>query len=267
MTTTDRILTPRRLQAMERNLLCHFSFLPRHGRGMAVAETKTCLLVDSGLPSDSFNIVYCRAPWRASCRTALAEAIDRFRARRLPFTVWVSPAALDVYALPLRQLGLKPDQEVETGMVLQPDRFAPPRRQTGLTIRRVANAADLRAFARVLASGSSPEHAAVYTQFFRRTQGAILAAGCPVRLLIGFCGREPVSTCEALIAQRGAGIYCVHTHPAHRRQGYATALVAHAVQEAFSAGCRFVGLQAGTHAQGIYARLGFQECCRFALYN
>jgi hypothetical protein len=48
------------LEAMEDNLAGHFSFLPGLTEGMLVEEEPDLVLVDSDLPTDTFNAV-CRA--------------------------------------------------------------------------------------------------------------------------------------------------------------------------------------------------------------
>ena len=46
--------------AMEDNLVGHFSYLQQHTEGMVVRESPSLVLVSSGLPTDTFNVVYCR---------------------------------------------------------------------------------------------------------------------------------------------------------------------------------------------------------------
>jgi hypothetical protein len=48
------------IEAMEDNLTDHLSFLPSVTEGMIAEEDPDLVLVDSGLPSDTFNAV-CRA--------------------------------------------------------------------------------------------------------------------------------------------------------------------------------------------------------------
>ncbi len=77
---------------------------------------------------------------------------------------------------------------------------------------------------------------------------------------------ESVSTLMAFDHEGDCGIYMVGTLPAARRRGIATALSAHAVEEARSRGCATVSLQSTRIAEGVYARVGFRDLGRFREY-
>lgn len=64
-----------------------------------------------------------------------------------------------------------------------------------------------------------------------------------------------------------AGLYGVATRPAFRRRGIGTALCWTVLDEARRKGLRTAVLQASEDGEGVYARLGFQACCRFAEYQ
>ena len=65
---------------------------------------------------------------------------------------------------------------------------------------------------------------------------------------------------------RDCGIYMVGTVPAARRHGLATALSAHAVNEARRRGCRTVSLQSTAMAERVYAGVGLRDLGRFDEY-
>ncbi|HXF71764.1 MAG TPA: GNAT family N-acetyltransferase, partial [Actinomycetota bacterium] len=74
-----------------------------------------------------------------------------------------------------------------------------------------------------------------------------------------------VASLAALVGLAGAGyIDHVVTFPAHRRRGYAAALVAHLVTEARAAGCDpiFLLAEEGAPAVRLYERLGFRTVGR-----
>jgi hypothetical protein len=76
---------------MEDNLAGHFSFLPGQTEGMLVEERSDLVLVDSGLPSDTFNAV-CRAKLgRENAARRIEAAVLHFRRKNLPFSWWVGP--------------------------------------------------------------------------------------------------------------------------------------------------------------------------------
>src|SRR5437879_4970686 len=86
--TSERALAD--LQLMEGNLAGHFSLRQRGTEGMQVRELDGCLLVDSGLRCDSFNVLFCRG---RSLDTVLLDGLKHFRSRCLPFSAWVGPTA------------------------------------------------------------------------------------------------------------------------------------------------------------------------------
>lgn len=63
------------------------------------------------------------------------------------------------------------------------------------------------------------------------------------------------------------GIYMVGTRPAARRRGLATALSAHAIEQARGRGCATASLQSTEMAEGVYARVGFRDLGRFHEYT
>lgn len=63
------------------------------------------------------------------------------------------------------------------------------------------------------------------------------------------------------------GIYMVGTRPEARRQGLATALSAHAIEQARERGCLTASLQSTEMAESVYARVGFRDLGRFDEYT
>jgi GNAT superfamily N-acetyltransferase len=63
------------------------------------------------------------------------------------------------------------------------------------------------------------------------------------------------------------GIYMVGTQPAARRRGLATALSAHAIEQARGRGCTTASLQSTEAAEGVYSRVGFRDLGRFHEYT
>ncbi len=87
----------------------------------------------------------------------------------------------------------------------------------------------------------------------------------PVKRWFGVRVGGEVASLAALVGLAGAGyIDHVVTFPAHRRRGYAGALVAHLVAEARAAGCDpiFLLAEEGAPAVRLYERLGFRAVGR-----
>lgn len=78
---------------------------------------------------------------------------------------------------------------------------------------------------------------------------------------------EDAAMLMAFDHDRDCGIYMVGTRPAARRRGLATALSAHAIQQARERGCTSASLQSTEIAEGVYARVGFRDLGRFEEYT
>ena len=250
------------LLAMEDNLVGHFAYLPRLTTGMEVQEAPAIVLVDSGLPCDTFNVIYCQ---KAVSAAAVGEALSHFRSRGLPFTVWCSPRAGDELAASLEGLGLQ-RTETETGMLLRPQSFVPASSPAVLNVAKVQDATRLDDFARVLAANWTPPDAQII-QFFQRSQDAVLRSEAPMRLFVGYWDDEAAATCEVFRTGKVAGIYNVATRSKYRQLGVATAMVSFAIEDAIRDGCQLVSLQASAGAEDIYARLGFRACCEVTTFQ
>ncbi len=252
------------LRAMEDNLVGHFSYLQRLTPAMEVQETPALVVVNSGLLSDTFNVIYCRDPQTMSSAD-LGHAISHFRSRSLPFTVWCGPRVGHELAANLREFGLQ-QTEAETGVLLGFQEFVPSSRPAALSIVEVGDAAKLAEFAHILAANWSPPDYNVI-QFFQLSQDAVLRSGASMRLFVGCWNGEAVATCEVFRTGRVAGIYNVATRNEYRQRGTATAMTSFGVHESIRSGCTLVSLQASAGAEGIYARLGFRACCTFLTFQ
>jgi len=99
---------------------------------------------------------------------------------------------------------------------------------------------------------------------------AILPGGfgeqASIRCFLAYQNEIPVA-CSALSLGAGvAGIYSVTTLPVARKQGIGAVVTAHPLYIARDLGYRVGILQASSMGFPVYQRLGFEECCSFALY-
>jgi ribosomal protein S18 acetylase RimI-like enzyme len=255
------------LRAMEENLSGHVAFIQRRLAGMTVDDRADLLLVDSGLPSDTFNKVARARLTEADADRRIAEALEYFRNAHRPFAWWVGPCArpLDLEKR-LEAHGLRV-AEFELGMTLEmaqlPERYDTP---PGLATRRVRTTDELADFAAVLAdSGESP--APAVGTFFRAAAPILLAEDCPMRLFLGYLDGEAAATSELFVGGGVAGVHMVATRVAFRRRGLGLALTRAALNEAQSLGLTTATLEASEQGRGVYSRLGFRARCHFAEYR
>ncbi|MGA8220588.1 MAG: GNAT family N-acetyltransferase [Candidatus Acidiferrales bacterium] len=256
--------------ASENNLHGHISFLQRSIPGMTVLDQKDLLLVDSGLPSDSFNIVARARLADSEADVRIAEVVEHFRAANRPFAWWVGPSSrpLDLESR-LRRHGLRP-AESELGMSIElrdlPGKVTQPE---GLEIRRVSSPQDVSDFAAIFAANWEPIDTAVLP-FYTAATRILIEPRCPMILFVGAFEGVPVS-CSELFIDRShggvAGLYSIATRREFRRRGIGSALTWAAADEARRQGLSTVVLQSSDAGKGVYARLGFKPCCHFTEYK
>jgi ribosomal protein S18 acetylase RimI-like enzyme len=248
------------LRAMRANLIGHFSGLHRMTSGMTVCDGRGCLTACSGLPCDTFNVIYA---WGTTDRDALNDAMMLFRKDHLPFAMWFGPDA------PPEGLAEELDlriSEMETGMTLTPEQFRPAPVPSGLIVERVVDSPGLRHYATIVAANWSPPDPSVL-RFYELTRDAILVRASPVHLFVGYLEGQPVAAAEAYIADTAGGIYGVATLATFRRRGIGAAITSAAVEDVFRSGRSLTTLQASSDGQGIYSRLGFSPAGEFTVYQ
>lgn len=252
--------------AMEANQVDHMTYLARRLDGATVWDEPGLLRVDSGLPTDTFNVV-CRARLGPNeVEPRIAEALAWFREKATPFAWWVGPGAepKDLEAR-LEAHGLTRKEE-EQGMVLNLSRLKSLPLPPGLTVRRVSSERELADFAHVVSSNWEPRDLHV-AEFYARTAGASLAAGSPVRFYVGYVDGVAVATSECHLSHGVAGLYSVSTLKAARRRGYGMALTLAPLHEARDEGYRTATLQASREGERVYSQLGFEPRGTFRVYG
>src|SRR5918993_1928909 len=79
------------LAAMEANLVAHMAYLPGLLPGSTVLAGPELVLVDAGVPSDTFNVVCGARLDPAAADAQIAAVIAHFREKGSPFSWWVGP--------------------------------------------------------------------------------------------------------------------------------------------------------------------------------
>jgi GNAT superfamily N-acetyltransferase len=243
--------------AAEENLAVHATWVPLHLADARVQYDQDLVLVDSGLPCDTFNFV-CRA-WLApeSAADRIRDAREFFAISGHPFSWWLGPSLspADLPAL-LQEAGLEP-AETEAAMAIDlaslPD--VPPR-PPALHIRRVQTRRDLMAYAKISAANWSPPDPEVL-RFYELAESALLSPETQQWLYLGVLDTIPVATAEITIGGGIVGMYNVSTVPAFRRRGIGTAMTHLPLAAAWEAGYSVAILQAAEGAVRVYERLGF----------
>jgi hypothetical protein len=176
-------------EAADANFVVHASWVARHTAGMLVVEDAGLVLIDSGLPCDTFNFV-CRA--RLEARNAMsraATAIAHFSSAGRPFSWWVGPADTpndlgDV----LVGAGLA---RSESELAMAADLRALPELPDAddLVIRRVRTVHELTTFASISAANWTPPDHNV-GRFYEMAAPLLLRDDAPLWLYLGYAGGD-----------------------------------------------------------------------------
>ena len=250
---------PLSLAGLGRNLYGHLAFVPAHLPGGRTRAEVDALLVDSGLPCDTFNkITRLRLPEGRGFDARLL-ALEKFFQGR-PFTWWLGPdTEPDNLGAELERRGLR-REEVSVGMNLDLSRLSGQEPDTAvpLTVRPARHPSELAAYAALLAANWEPPDTCV-TQAYAGAEAALLTPRCPLRFVVGYADGEAVCGAEFRLGPGTlAGVYGLVTPARHRRQGFASRLLWAALVDLRAAGFTHATLQASEDGLHLYRRMGFQ---------
>jgi ribosomal protein S18 acetylase RimI-like enzyme len=270
------------------NKAVHLGWIQERTTGMHVFADDELMVVDSGLPTETFNVV-CRARLsHASVSARVSSVLRHFRSANRPFAWWVGPAdrPQDLGKVlidhGLVAAGTEPGMAAALDALREVD-LAP----NGLSIERVRTARQVQEFAEALASLAHPPRAqglqsesksekrwgwggsaqVDVLRFYERATPSLLAADSPFWLYVGYLEGEPVATAQLVVGGGIVGLYNIATAAAHRRKGIGSAMTARPLLDARQAGFRTAVLQASEDGFPIYSRLGFEVTGSFTEYH
>jgi ribosomal protein S18 acetylase RimI-like enzyme len=252
-------LTPTDLEtAAVDNLAIHASWVQQRTLGMRVTNDPQLIVVDCGLPCDTFNLV-CRARLSPEIAPERVRAtVDYYASVNRPFSWWVSPGDRpSSLGNLLLAAGLHP-MEGELAMAADLDQLLPADLSPGgLQVRRVCTPAHLRDFAYTVAANWPPLDPEV-VRFYELAAPVLLGSDPALWLYVGYLDEVPVATSEIAFGGGVVGLYSVTTLPAYRRRGFGTAMTLQPLLDASASGYRTAILQASSEGANVYSRLGFQ---------
>jgi len=243
-------------------------FPSRFGPPAEVRRTRSRTIIDSGLASDTFNLVVEDRPDATEQDDdEIEDTCRRFGARGLPAAWWTcDELRTGRLADILLRHGFVED-EVDVGMTA--DLAALPRdvpRPAGLGIRLATSPDDLEAYGRIIEANFEPPDPAVmsYYRAVSRLQGQ---GPGPLRLFLGSMDGRAVCTSSLFLSGQTAHLFDVCTLAAFRGRGLASAITHFTLAYGRAHGAGRGGLEASPGGLGIYRRMGFGEVCTFRVYS
>jgi GNAT superfamily N-acetyltransferase len=232
--------------------------------GATLDEYDDALVVRTNVTLPFFNGVPRAALRESDAEERIREIAAPFRERRIPFRYWITPSSAPANLVPLLMANGFRHVYDAPGMAIELDSLPEQKAIPGFTIRRVENAEELWAWARIFGTGFSRPEAE--WPAWHSTYSAFGFDG-PWRHFVGFLDGEPVATTSIIVGPEIGGIYHVVTLPPARGRGIGAAVTLAGLHAARDAGCRAAGLQSSEMAFRVYESLGFRKCCDLSVYD
>jgi len=248
---------------MENNMREKLAYIPSRHPKMDVKEISSTLIVNSALPSDTFNTAF------GGCIDASTakRVFDYYRERNVPMAWWVGPSSQTEHTDQILQAAGFNHDEYDVGMVanlLSLPGYSYPNQ---LEIKQCETDDDFRNFAEVLSSNFAPYPEEVQIKRYYQQLPLVPAQDRPdLKLYVGYINGKAVSTAGLFITDC-AGIFDISTRPEARQRGYGTALFYRALEEAKSLGQQVSVLQASPDGLNIYKRFGFEQIGDFKVWS
>lgn len=249
-------------QVINDNFLHHATFLQSLTPEMDMVIKEGLSYSDSGLSSDTFNIIYITG--NNLQPATLAEAIHHFDKKQFEFCIWINEEnrteqVINLFnTLELQQAGADP------GMILHLDKLEA--REFSADIRKANTKTELEIFAQIVSQNWQPPDQNVM-RYYDRVSGAIFNKG-DIQYYLYYLDGDPVAAVELFPdTVENAGLYSLCTLTHARGKGIGTALMSYCLQALKAQGYKTVALQASDDGLRIYKRLGFEEKTRFYEYK
>ncbi|GGP17976.1 GNAT family N-acetyltransferase [Nonomuraea glycinis] len=192
----------------------------------------------------------------------LDDAVAEAR-QRLDGSVWTWWVGADSDEGTAERLMARGADEIVTLpiMAMDLDRVATFEAPGNLRFRTITGAAEMAGY---VATFAGPMGIATGLDLVAERE---LAFGCldVVRRAAVIDGRM-VGTCTLSLGTDVAALYCIATHPDHRRRGIATALTLDALRIARNSGRRIATLQSSSAGEPVYRRIGFETVSHYRLF-
>lgn len=252
---------------VESNLRDSFRALASVRSSGDVRDLAGVSIASAGVTFQMFNAAFLAAPVasEAELEKRIAQAAVQFQARGLQWAYWV---CTDWMAEKVRRRSRRVFERnnlrfsVELpGMIA--DRLLPPERKPPeMRFERVRNQQTRMAFC-ALGSQCFNVPLVWFNEVFDNDLVWDKFAG-----YVAYVEGEPVSSAATVTSSGAIGVYNVATIPSHQRQGYAEAVMRHALEKAREEhGIERTILQSTPQGFPLYVRMGYRTVTKVAVYS
>lgn len=251
---------------VEQNLRASFRVVAAHRSRGEIRELPGVSIASAGVTFQMFNCAFLSRPVESETELdrRISQAGVHFQMRRLDWAYWVCDGWLEgLWKRNSRKIfqrnGLRHSVDLpgmEAQVVLPPMRTLPR-----LQIRRVGPGSTRDAFCAI---GSLCFN--VPLPWFREVFDND-GVWNVFESWVGYLDEEPVSTAAIVVGGGVLGVYNVATVPGHQRQGYAEAVMRHALADASRRhGIERSILQSTPAGQRLYERMGYRPVTTISVY-
>ncbi len=243
------------LQTIEQNHLGHFAYLPKK-IGFDVHETNGVTIINCGLKTSMFNIVY-GAP---KDTTAGIDQIKRSYIGQ-PFAWWIPPSAHNPNTTKFLGENGFIIETIEHAMFCDLNNVESLEQKTDFLITQVTSKLMLADFISVL----EPYDPHIST-FYGRMNDELFQEN--EKLVVGYAYGKPISIGILFVLENSAGIFSLVTSKDFQGKGYGTDMMVFLMNTAKDHGCHSVTLSASSkEGYRIYERLGFSKVGEFECFE
>jgi len=252
------------LELFDQNIKRKFSYLASHNKQMTIQTFGHIVLIDSGLNSNMFNIIYCNE----DCdQRSVKTAIDYFKTKKLPYAFWIGfendPSWLEQE---LVSTGLVTD-ETEWAMICDLEKQKPMPINSDFDIRQVQDRAEIKNVISVINQIIPVDEHLAIQSFYEQSAAVLLSKNCPLTFFIGYEGGKPISLSSLFCDQEIASIFDVIVLPEMRGIGLGKAMTLKAMLTAQEKGFNNCVLTATNDAKYLYQKLGFKDVKTMRVYH
>jgi len=223
---------------------------------LATAQTKDVQCFATGAPSGFLNPAIQKSSLEEDTFQQATDTIQKFyHAHHLPW-VWLIKDTLVSPTLVKKKSLIRLDQS--TAMYCMINKISPLNPASQLSIKEVNRSLD--DWAKILDQAYPPT--SQYKDVVRHYTDAhknIKGDKENFFHFVGYLGTLPVTCCTLSLHEKGARIDDVGTLPLHRKKGFATHIILHALRKAQNLNRTHGFLEASDGSTELYEKIGFRE--------